>query len=88
MRFFVILFLIYLSNAKLNKKSVTYAVNCGGPRHKGRDGITYQEDSGYSAGNPSDHGKSLQGWTGTDSPEIYQTERWADQDFSYSIPMT
>lgn len=88
MLLFTILFLLTLSNAKLNTKKVTYAVNCGGPRHKGRDGVTYQEDDGYSGGNESDHGKNIQGWTGTDSPEIYQTERWADEDFSYQIPMT
>ena len=70
----------------LDPSKVKYAVNCGGEAITTSDDISYLSDRGYSTGIMSDYGKSFQIKL-TKSPEIYQTERYADSDFSYSIPL-
>ena len=63
-----------------------YAVNCGGDEFITSDNITYVSDRGFSAGTISDHGKGFPIKL-TKSPEVYQTERYADSDFFYLIPL-
>lgn len=82
----MILWLIPLTLA-LDPSKVKYAVNCGGLETVTNDGVRYHSDTGFSAGVVSDHGKSSSIKL-TSTPEIYQTERYATSDFSYSIPIT
>lgn len=81
--FFTILLQIVLS---LDPKLVKYAVNCGGETIVTPDGVTYRKDQGYSAGVPSDYGMQFSIRSTKDS-KIYQTERYAEEDFTYSIPI-
>lgn len=70
----------------LDPAKVKYAVNCGGPLITTSDDVIYFADTGYSSGIVSDFGKSVQIKL-TKFPEVYQTERYALSDFSYSIPL-
>ena len=70
----------------LSPQKVKYAVNCGGEEITTYDGVTYFSDRGYSGGVVSDFGKSVSIML-TKTPEIYQTERWAESDFSYNVPI-
>ena len=71
----------------LDPLKVKFAVNCGGSEHRTPDGVLYQSDTGYSTGITSEHGKSSQIKL-TTTPELYQTERYATSDLTYSIPLT
>lgn len=70
----------------LNPDRVQYAVNCGGPALTTNDGVIYRADEGYSTGIPSDFGKTLS-FRYTDTPELYETERYAESSFYYDIPV-
>ena len=71
----------------IDPSKVKFAVNCGGTEHRTPDGVLYQSDTGYSTGVTSEHGKSSQIKL-TTTPELYQTERYATSDLTYSIPLT
>lgn len=73
--------------AGLNAKNVVYAVNCGGPSLKTKDGVRYEADTGYSSGITSDFGFNFASIRHTKDPELYQTERYDTQSFSYQIPV-
>ncbi|CAG9315525.1 unnamed protein product [Blepharisma stoltei] len=70
----------------LDPTRVKYAINCGGGQITSSDGIMYQKDTGFSSGVSNDAGSELKVKM-TKSPELYQTERYDTQDFSYSIPI-
>ena len=66
---------------------VVYAVNCGGPSHKDRNGIKYSRDTN-KVGIASDFGKTM--IISRVSPEdqiLYQTERYHTSHFSYDVPI-
>jgi len=67
--------------------NVIYAVSCGSSEPlTDMDGIVYRADEGYSGGVTSNDGAS-QRWI-IPNTEVYHTERWADEDFSYKIPFS
>lgn len=70
----------------LDPFKVKYAVNCGGEEVTTYDDVTYLSDRGYSTGIVSDFGKSSQIKL-TKTQELYQTERYAESDFSYTLPL-
>lgn len=61
---------------------VAFAVNCGGPQYKGRDGIVYPADTQYSGGSTYATTAPIQG---TEDDTLYQSERYGN--FSYNIPL-
>lgn len=71
--------------SKTNK--VLYAIDCGGEGFKSRDGVVYKADDHYVGGVASDFGKSVATFRFTDIPEVYQTERYDTEDFSYLLPL-
>ena len=71
----------------LDPSKVKHAINCGGAEIVTSDGVRYNSDSGFSAGIASDHGKSSSIKL-TPTPELYQTERYATGDFTYSVPIS
>ena len=81
----MLLWLIPLALA-LDPSKVKYAINCGGSEIVTSDGVRYKSDSGFSAGVASDHGKSSSIKL-TSTPELYQTERYATSDFTYTVPL-
>ena len=80
--------LLHVAYAGLNPKNVVYAVNCGGPSLKTKDGVRYEADTGYSSGVTSDYGFNFASIRNTKDSELYQTERYDVQSFSYQIPVT
>ncbi|CAG9314789.1 unnamed protein product [Blepharisma stoltei] len=80
---FPLLFSLVLS---LDPKLVKYAVNCGGDSIVAPDGVTYIQDNGFSSGTASDYGKQFPIRLTRDT-EIYQTERYDEQDFTYTVPI-
>lgn len=82
----IILYNLSLINTELHKSNVVLAVNCGGKSYKDPRGIEYEEDNYYDGGQSSDFGKHF-GIKNTDSPDLYQTERWSDKDLTYSLPI-
>ncbi len=87
----VVVLLLALLNgawAGLNPKNVVYAVNCGGPALKTKDGVRYEADSGFSSGLASDYGLvNFASIRNTKDSELYQTERYDTQTFSYQVPV-
>ena len=81
----MIIWLIPLALA-LDPGKVKYAVNCGGEEITTFDGVTFLSDKGFSAGTASDYGKNF-AIKLTKTPEVYQTERYALEDFSYNVPL-
>jgi hypothetical protein len=71
----------------LDPSKVKFAVNCGGPDYRSPDGVLYQSDTGYSTGITSEHGKSSPIRL-TTTQDLYQTERYATSDLSYTIPVS
>jgi len=85
----VVLFLalLHVAWAGLSAKNVLYAVNCGGPALKTKDGVRYEADTGYSSGIASDYGFNFASIRNTKDSELYQTERYDTQSFSYQVPV-
>ena len=79
--------LLHVAWAGLNAKNVVYAVNCGGPALKTKDGVRYEADTGYSSGISSDYGLNFASIRNTKDSELYQTERYDTQTFSYQVPV-
>ena len=98
-QFFVVLsFSIIIARADVDKtpiyewykglepENVLFAINCGSNTPLiDMAGINYDADKGYSSGSSSDSGSS-QRWVVPNS-EIYHTERWHDENFSYKVPI-
>jgi hypothetical protein len=82
---FFILLLTYTLSA-LDKEKVTFAINCGGDEYTSEDGIKYEKDAYYDAGVSSDYGLNYD-INNTKDMDIYQTERWHTDTFTYSIPL-
>lgn len=67
----------------LNAADVVYAVSCGSTEpHTDLNGITYLADAGFSAGRTSADGSFKKRWN-VPNTEVYQSERWHDDDFDY-----
>jgi hypothetical protein len=60
-----------------------WRIRVGGYEFRDKDGNDWISDVGYSGG---DIAQTFDAIGGTQTPELYQTERWA-QDFSYSLPV-
>lgn len=84
--FIIIIFLLKESVSKLNTKKIQLAINCGGDAVTSASGIRYIEDKYYTGGETSNFGKDSE-IKQTNDPEVYYTERWSKDDFSYSIPI-
>lgn len=88
-KYFILAFLISIVNIsktkEINKDNVIIGINCGGEEFEGHDGVIYQEDNYFNKGTPSDYGIQYE-ISHTKDEELYQTERWADGDLTYSIP--
>jgi outer membrane protein assembly factor BamB len=82
-----LLFLASSVSAVLKASSVLYAIDCGGDGFKA-NGVLFKADDHYVGGTPSDFGKSVSNFRFTDIPEVYQTERYDTDDFSYMLPLT
>lgn len=66
---------------------VVYAVNAGGSHHVDENGIQYIADP-LNIGVASDYGQRFSIRRVSQNDQIlYQTERWHDESFSYSIPV-
>jgi len=71
----------------IDPKNVVYAVSCGSEEPlTDVAGINYSADKGFRGGVTSSDGYSKKKWT-VPNAEVYQSERWSDSDFSYSIPV-
>lgn len=82
--------IVVVSSAKtVNLKNrVVAAVNCGGPDALGAYGIEYSADTSED-GVSSDHGMQYSfNNAEVDDMEIYQTERWSKESFSYDVPIS
>jgi hypothetical protein len=64
----------------------TFGINAGGAEYTASDGTIYQSDNYYNAGANYAYGTS-NAIAGTTDDFLYQSERWADEDISYSIPV-
>lgn len=84
--FVFFLFLSYVS-AKLKSSKVVYAIDCGGPGFKGRDGVVYRPDDYYDGGVPNDFGTVVAEFRFTDLAQVYQTERYDIESFTYRLPI-
>mmetsp|Transcript_20290 Transcript_20290/g.40633 ORF Transcript_20290/g.40633 Transcript_20290/m.40633 type:complete len:358 (-) Transcript_20290:223-1296(-) len=71
------------------KAKVLYAVNCGGPLHHDSSlDITYNADTGFSGGVPSDAGKEFSPMARVRDDTVYQTERYIlEGNLVYQIPL-
>jgi len=66
---------------------VLYALNAGGVSHVGSNGINYLADTS-SVGVSSDYGARQHVRRASDQDQLlYQTERWHDSTFHYTIPV-
>jgi hypothetical protein len=84
----LLIFSVYLSqiSAKISKDRVIAAINCGGQSYVDENGITYEKDNYFDAGQASDYGMNYDIANAKDEP-LYQTERWHSDSFIYSIPL-
>jgi hypothetical protein len=73
--------------SELSPENVVIAINCGGDEFKDAKGIVYQKDDFYDNGQASDFGTQFEIKL-TQDQELYQTERWHSDTFSYKIPFS
>lgn len=87
-RFFeVCLFVLYHLDLAFCDPRVLYAVNAGGSSFVDSNGINFIADP-ISVGTESDYGIRLPiRRASPDDQFLYQTERWHDQSFHYTIPI-
>lgn len=71
--------------SKLNPSKVILAINCGGDEYKDTSGIEYSSDKHFSGGESSDYGLQYE-IKNTKDEELYQTERWSNNDLTYILP--
>lgn len=68
-------------------RNVLYAINCGSDDAVTDDaGITFEADRGFSGGQSSLEGYNQRKWP-LSNTEVYQSERWHDEDFFYRLPV-
>lgn len=84
------LFIVFLTcqvNLGASDSRVLYAVNAGGSSHVDSNGINFLADP-ISIGTESDYGTRLPiKRVNNDDQILYQTERWHDRSFHYTIPV-
>ena len=93
----IVLYIIYkikFIKAELNPDNVVIAINCGGEEFRDSKGILYQkvitsliQDDYYDNGQASDFGTQFDIKLTTDQ-ELYQTERWHSDTFTYRLPFS
>lgn len=70
----------------LEPENVLYAVNCGNDEEfTDQGGIKYQPDRDFIGGVASNEGGN-QRWV-MPNTEVYQSERWGEEDFFYKVPV-
>ena len=71
----------------LDAENVVYAVSCGASEpFTDINGIKYRADEGFSAGRASADGSFKKKWN-VPNTDVYQSERWNDDDFEYYVPV-
>lgn len=76
----------YQINAEMTADNVLLAINCGGESYRDSKDIYYLEDSYVDGGQSSDFGSQFE-IKNTHDQIVYQTERWSENDFTYSLPV-
>ena len=66
------------------KPQVVYAINAGGAAFTGEDGTVYSGDQFADSGALFSSPREI---SGTDDDALYQTERFAEANFSYNFPI-
>jgi hypothetical protein len=82
----IIVLLTESIHSKLIKENVIAAINCGGPEYTDEDGIVYEKDNYFDYGISSDHGLNYD-IENTQDMDLYQSERWHSDTFTYSVPV-
>jgi hypothetical protein len=77
---------IILIKAEMTADNVLLAINCGGESYRDSKDIYYLEDSYVEGGQSSDFGSQFE-IKNTHDQIVYQTERWSENDFTYSLPV-
>jgi hypothetical protein len=60
-----------------------FAVNCGGGKYVGKNGIVYQADTGFIGGGTYSTPAAI---SGTEEGTLYQTERWGNFAYGIAVP--
>ncbi len=58
------------------------AINCGGPQVTANSGMVYQVDSGFTGGQTYSTTAAI---SGTDDPKVYQTERYGNFSYKFTV---
>lgn len=82
----IIAALFYQVNAEMTADNVLLAINCGGESYRDSKDIYYLDDSYVDGGQSSDFGSQFE-IKNTHDQIVYQTERWSENDFTYSLPV-
>lgn len=85
---FILFVLLDITLTRTASPRTIYAVNCGGPSYfSQKERIYYVADERFSGGLVSDAGKELAPFPRTMDDVVYQTERYANGDLVYRIPL-
>lgn len=79
--------LITKTTQEMLPENVLLAINCGGEAFKDSKDIQYLEDSFVDGGQSSDFGSQFE-IKNTYDQTPYQTERWSENDFTYTLPIS
>lgn len=82
----IIAALFYQVDAEMTADNVLLAINCGGESYRDSKDIYYLDDSYVDGGQSSDFGSQFE-IKNTHDQIVYQTERWSENDFTYSLPV-
>lgn len=87
--FLVVVFILIVLVTSLNPEKVLIAVNCGGDQYEDANGVIYEKDNYFNDKNSvaSDFGLQYDIEL-TKDEELYQTERWANGDLVYTLPVS
>ncbi len=58
------------------------AINCGGPQYTDKNGVVYQADNGSTGGQTY---RTTAAISGTDDPQLYQTERFGNFSYKFKV---
>jgi len=83
----LILTLINFCKSEMKAENVVLALNCGGESFTDSRGIQYKEDMYVDIGQSSEFGTQFE-IKNTQDQKAYQTERWAESDFTYKLPIS
>jgi len=87
MIFVLLLLATSLINGISANPRILYALNAGGPSHVDSNGVSYLADT-MTVGTASDYGMRIPIKRVSDSDQVlYQTERWHDETFHYTLPI-